>query len=165
MSQVPLPVPQGQLLEVAPSELELRLVLRDIQWYEHARSLVRDIQSADDTQAQMKSLELELSELRDELLLKQTELERQVKTEWQFLVEQMEQKVKEERVLLEQTIQKAREQGDLRRIQAEEDMEALKKQNEDLKVEGMALFKKHEDLKVEEALRKLESLKLKSPLE
>ncbi|KAJ5560495.1 hypothetical protein N7513_002894 [Penicillium frequentans] len=152
MPQVPLPVPQGELLQITPSELELHLVLRDIQWNEHVRALVQNLQSAEDTQAEMKYLEPELSEFRDELLLKQTGLEQQVKSEWQLLVEQMEQTVREERVLLEQmeqkareerllleqTKQKAREQEDLRRIRASEDMEALKKQNEDLRIEGMA---------------------------
>ena len=113
MSQVPLPMPQRQLLPLTPSELELQLVSRDIQWNEHARTLLRQIQSAKDAQAQLKNSDLKLKELRDELLLKKLELQRQVRTELQLQLEQMEQQAREDWELM---------------IQAEECLEILKKQ-------------------------------------
>lgn len=135
MSQVPLPMPERQLLQLTLSELELQLVSRDIQWTEHARTLLRQVQSAEDAQAQSKSFELELNEFRVELLLTKIALERQVTTELQLELQQMKQKVREEWEIM---------------IQAEEFIETLKKQRE---------------LKIEMVLLKLKSLKLKSPLE
>lgn len=117
MSQAPLPVPQGQLLEVTPSELELKMLLRDIQWNEQARTLLRQIRSAEDAQALSERFELEVNKLQDELQLEKIELERKVTAERQLLYERMRHRAREEWEL---------------RIRAEETVKVLKKQHEDL---------------------------------
>ncbi|KAJ5813479.1 uncharacterized protein N7503_000229 [Penicillium pulvis] len=133
MSQIPLLLmPQWQLQILTPSDLELRSVLRDIQWTEHARTLLRQVRSAEDAQAQSENIDMELNEYRDELLLKKTELERQVMTELQLLVEQMEQKAREEREL---------------RIMIEERLESVKKKTGVLEIERDTL--KRDLLKLE----------------
>lgn len=117
MSQVSPSTPQGQLLDITPSELELKLLLRDIHWAETIRILLRQIRSTEDAQAQSEPFELEVNKLQDELQLEKIELERKVTAELQLLYERMRQRARVEREL---------------RIRAEETVKVLKKQHEDL---------------------------------
>ncbi|KAJ5889329.1 hypothetical protein N7504_010139 [Penicillium tannophilum] len=117
MSQVSPSTPQGQLLDITPSELELKLLLRDIECAENIRTLLRHIQSAEDAQALSEQFELEVNKLQDELQLEKIELERKITAERQLLYDRMRQRARVEWEL---------------RIRAEETVEVLKKQHEDL---------------------------------